>query len=97
MLQESLANSSRHAPGAQVRVDLVRVHAEGRAAGALLTVVTSPSSRSGAPEQGGGNGIPGMRTRVAAVGGSLTAGTTPEGGFAVTVSVPLTDRPTLGE
>ncbi|MDN5716282.1 MAG: histidine kinase [Janibacter sp.] len=97
VLQESLANASRHAPGASVRVDLVRVHPADAPAGALLTVATSPSSSAGSRERGGGNGIPGMRTRVEAVGGTLTAGPTAEGGFAVTASVPLTDRPRLGE
>ncbi len=97
VLQESLANASRHSPGASVRVDLVRVHPADGPAGALLTVGTSPSSTSGTAERGGGNGIPGMRTRVEAVGGTLTAGPTPEGGFAVTASVPLADRPRLGE
>lgn len=97
VVQESLANASRHSPGAAVRVDLVRVHPADGPAGALLTVATSPSSTAGSTERGGGQGIPGMRTRVEAVGGTLTAGPTAEGGFAVTASVPLADRPRLGE
>ncbi|KRE38418.1 hypothetical protein ASG73_05610 [Janibacter sp. Soil728] len=97
VVQESLANASRHSPGAAVRVDLVRVHPADAPEGALLTVATSPSSSEGSTERGGGQGIPGMRTRVEAVGGTLTAGPTAAGGFAVTASVPLADRPRLGE
>lgn len=98
VLQEALANASRHSPGSSVRVELLPVHAEDSPRAALLTVGTSPSSGAARPvtEQGGGHGIPGMRTRVEAVGGVLTAGPTPEGGFVVTAQVPLDDRPGLG-
>jgi glucose-6-phosphate-specific signal transduction histidine kinase len=42
----------------------------------------------------GGHGIDGMRERAASVGGELTAGPLPEGGFQVTATLPV---PALGE
>ncbi len=38
---------------------------------------------------GGGNGIRGMRERVAALGGELTTGPRPGGGFRVQARLPL--------
>jgi signal transduction histidine kinase len=38
---------------------------------------------------GTGSGLIGMRERLAAVGGTLSAGAAPEGGFAVKARIPL--------
>ncbi|MEV6097897.1 histidine kinase [Nocardia sp. NPDC051981] len=85
IVQESLANASRHAPGAAVRVDLA-------CAGELTLTVANdrpiavrPGDHSGTP----GSGIAGMQTRAAAVGGVLTAGPRPDGGFEVQARLPL--------
>ncbi|MDQ3946613.1 MAG: sensor histidine kinase, partial [Actinomycetota bacterium] len=40
----------------------------------------------------GGNGIPGMKERAAALGGRLDAGPRPEGGFRVRATLPVEDR-----
>ena len=37
----------------------------------------------------GGHGIDGMRERAASVGGELTAGALPEGGFQITATLPV--------
>jgi len=48
----------------------------------------------GGSESGMGHGIAGMRERAEALGGSLSAGPSPEGGFLVTASLPIgSDRP----
>ena len=83
VLQESLANASRHAPGAPVRVDLdygpdVRV----RVASGPGTGRPRDASRTG------GHGIPGMSARAASVGGQLAAGPGPAGGWLVTATLP---------
>jgi signal transduction histidine kinase len=65
LLQESLTNVTRHAPGAETAV---RVEVDGT--GTRITV-----DSAGAPGQpGAGTGLVGMRERVEAVGGRLTAG-----------------------
>jgi signal transduction histidine kinase len=40
---------------------------------------------------GGGNGLPGMRERAQALGGTITAGHRPEGGFRVRAFFPVAD------
>ncbi|MCA2175849.1 sensor histidine kinase [Nonomuraea glycinis] len=87
IVQESLTNAARYAPGARVTVRLeygatqlaVRITDSGATTHAVLA------------EEGGGNGIPGMRERAAALGGTLTAG--PSGtGFEVSALLPLPEE-----
>ncbi|RCG31300.1 two-component sensor histidine kinase [Sphaerisporangium album] len=80
VLQESLTNIRRHAPGTGwVQADLR--HAEG---GAVLRV---RNHRSGSDPRvsrlGGGFGLVGMNERVTAVGGRMFAGPTPDGAWEV--------------
>jgi|SRR5579872_358290 len=89
VVQEALTNVVRHAPGSSAVVDLAVSPAEVR-----LTVTNSPGAQTGAEpnavsDQGGGHGIVGMRERVSAFGGSLTAGPTPDGGFRVAAELPV--------
>lgn len=87
IMQESLANASRHAPGAPVEVTLAR---HGHTA--QLLVRNGPPARrpvAAWPDEAGGNGIPGMRTRAEALGGDLHAGPTEDGGFVVQAMIPL--------
>ena len=85
ILQESLANASRHAPGAAVRAE-VDVHD-----GVLKLVVhnTTAPRLVGPTESGGGSGLVGARTRAQSAGGALTAGPTPDGGFRVEATLPV--------
>ncbi|GAA1582187.1 histidine kinase [Kribbella sancticallisti] len=83
IVRESLTNTVRYAPGAAVRI-LVR-----RAADHLLVLVdngegTAPASVG----QGSGRGITGMKDRAEAVGGTLTAGPGPDGGWQVRATLP---------
>jgi signal transduction histidine kinase len=92
ILQESLTNVIKHAPGASVRL---RVAEEGRS---VLIQVNDDGGRSAGTaaiepkppaEENGGRGVIGMRERVAAFGGSLCAGPQPSGGFQVRASIPV--------
>jgi signal transduction histidine kinase len=88
IVQEALTNVTRHARAhaatVQISADdgqlVVEVSDDGLGAAAAPSVV------------GGGNGIPGMRERAAALGGKLEAGPRPGIGFAVRAVLPV-ERP----
>ncbi|GGL38481.1 sensor histidine kinase [Nocardia jinanensis] len=82
IVQESLANTGRHAPGAPVRVTIVC------AADVELTVVNGAGTGT-ATGGTGGHGIPGMQARALAVGGRLDAAPALDGGFRVHARLPL--------
>jgi signal transduction histidine kinase len=90
VLQESLSNASRHAPGGKVLVNLTVTEKDGRR-DADLTVDNGPAAPGEIvpPEHSGGAGIPGMAARVQAVGGSFTALPAADGGFSVRAVVPV--------
>jgi signal transduction histidine kinase len=80
--QEAVTNVIRHASARSARLTV--------AYGAdALTVEIVDDGRGGNGSAGGGNGLPGMRERTAAIGGSLEAGPRPEGGFRVRAKLPL--------
>jgi signal transduction histidine kinase len=88
IVQESLSNASQHAPGAAVAVSV------DHDSGAVLLRVANGPGGSADPaenEQGPGHGLAGMRERVALLGGSLSAGPSPDGGFVVAAVLPLGD------
>lgn len=83
LLQESLANASRHAPGAAVWVG---VHYDEQV---RVRVVSGPGhSRPRDTSGSGGHGIPGMSARAASVGGQLDAGPAADGGWVVEATLP---------
>lgn len=88
--QEALTNVRRHAgPDATATVTL-GYSPDG------LSLVIEDNGRGAAPEPDGegaeGNGIAGMRARATALGGELTAGPGPAGGFRVEAILPREDR-----
>lgn len=84
VVQESLANVTKHAPGSPAHVNLSVARDEAR-----LTV-RSTRTRPSATTDDGGTGITGMRARAAQLGGTLSAG--PDGNsWLVRLSVPLTE------
>ncbi|GAA1733650.1 sensor histidine kinase [Nonomuraea bangladeshensis] len=89
IVQESLTNAARHAPGSAVTVRLEYGERE-LVIRVTDTGATAPAVLSG---EGSGNGIPGMRERAAALGGSLVAA--PAGtGFQVEARLPLPEETT---
>ncbi|NEK57358.1 two-component sensor histidine kinase [Geodermatophilus sabuli] len=76
VVQQALANAAQHAPGAPVRVAVTRSGPAVR-----VEVVNGPGVRPGTP--GAGQGLVGMRERVAVHGGRLDAERTADGGFRV--------------
>ncbi|GAA2358992.1 MULTISPECIES: sensor histidine kinase [Streptomyces] len=83
IVQETLANARRHAPGAAVTIGATVAGSAVRVA-----VRSAPSPYDVVPVPGAGTGLEGMRERVTALGGEFTAGGTEDGGFLVTASVP---------
>jgi signal transduction histidine kinase len=84
VVQESLANAHRHAPGAEVgvRVEVTPDQAQ-------VEVSCAPPLPGTVPAPGTGLGLLGMRERVSSLGGHLEAGPAPGGGFAVSAVLPL--------
>jgi signal transduction histidine kinase len=85
IVQESLTNVTRHAGPARASV-LVRYGAD------HLDVQVDDDGRGPVASAGGsgtGTGLRGMRERVAALGGELTTGPRPGGGFRVLARLPL--------
>lgn len=92
IVQEALANASRHAAGARVHVWL------GADAGSVQVRVVNeppPGARPLAVPDGGpvpftpGHGVTGMQERAGAEGGHVDVGPTAEGGFAVVAMLPV--------
>jgi Histidine kinase len=86
IVQESLSNASQHAQGAQVTVSVDR-----QPSAIALRVANGPGRPAGDADTGqrAGHGLAGMRERVSLLGGSLSAGPTPDGGFVVAAVLPL--------
>jgi signal transduction histidine kinase len=76
IMQEALTNARRHAGPARASV-LLTYTEDG------ITMRIDDDGTGPAGGAGGGNGLPGMRERAAALGGTLTAGPRPGGGFRV--------------
>lgn len=84
LVQESISNVTRHAPGAAVRIEVRGGPDTGvsvRASNWLANGVPASSA-------GGGQGLIGMDERVRLAGGSFQAGPTPEGSFEVLAWLP---------
>ncbi|MCT2588588.1 sensor histidine kinase [Streptomyces sp. N2-109] len=96
IVQEALTNVTKHASSGSARVRLVwnRDHVtltvadDGGGARTTPAAATKPSA-STAPDRAPGYGLIGMRERATAVGGHLSAGRRPEGGFLVSTQLPL--------
>lgn len=81
VVQESLTNAMKHAPGARVDVDVRARPGEG------VDVVVRNARGTGGASEGGGAGLVGMRERAEALGGTFAAG--PDGdAFVVRVHLP---------
>ncbi|MFF2523674.1 sensor histidine kinase [Streptomyces liangshanensis] len=87
VVQEALTNVLKHASGAKVVVRLAHREAE-----VAMQVENGPSDGAaqdaGLGLPSGGNGLVGMRERVAALGGVFVSGETDAGGFRVSAVLP---------
>ncbi|MEV8089105.1 sensor histidine kinase [Streptomyces nigra] len=88
IVQEALTNVTKHA-----RTDRARIALTWHRDRVTVTVADDGPGGGGAPEQPPGYGLIGMRERAMAVGGDLSAGRRPEGGFLVTARLPAPGIP----
>lgn len=87
IVQEALTNVVRHADGAATEVRIRRESTR------LLVQVSNDGPVLGGDPPRAGHGIAGMTERARALGGSLTAGPDPGGGFAVRATLPIAAEP----
>jgi signal transduction histidine kinase len=90
VVQESLTNVARHAGGAR-EVTVTLAHDQR----AITVEVTDDAPAAGSPRfpHAGGYGLVGMRERVEALGGTLSAGPRPAAGWSVLAALPAPGRP----
>lgn len=84
IVQESLANATRHAPGSRIDI-AVAPSSDG---GTEVTVRNTAPTAEPVRLPGPGTGIPGMTERAAAVGGTLMTESTADGGHLVCAVIP---------
>ncbi|WP_250032692.1 sensor histidine kinase [Paractinoplanes maris] len=87
LIQESLSNVIRHAPGARTLID---IDLEG--SDLMLSVVNEAAAGPAEPMEAAGStghGLTGMRERVRQVGGTLETAARNEGGYRVTARLPI--------
>ncbi|WP_433338713.1 sensor histidine kinase [Spirillospora sp. CA-294931] len=90
IVQEALTNAVRHSGAAAARGVTVTVDVR-RSGGALVVQIDDDGAGPSDPAAlERGNGLRGMRERAAAVGGDLSAGRGPAGGFRVRAVLPVT-------
>jgi signal transduction histidine kinase len=84
LVQETLTNANKYAPGAAVTVDIRHTDTD-----VTVSVRNAPPPAGPLPGTGrGGQGLAGLRERVRLTGGAFDAGRTPDGGFQVTARMP---------
>ncbi len=86
LVQESLTNAAKHAPGAEV--DITLAMDDGGLTVRSRNTPGVPAALRAGPPPGSGFGLTGMRERVALARGTLAVGPTPDGGFCVTARFP---------
>ncbi|MET9450906.1 sensor histidine kinase [Streptomyces cinerochromogenes] len=82
IVQEALTNVVRHSGSRHARVRF------GYGDGVLRLRIDDDGPATGADAGGSGNGLAGMRERAAALGGTIEAGSRPDGGFRVLAVLP---------
>jgi signal transduction histidine kinase len=94
VVQESLSNVVRHAPGATATVQ-VTVRGNDLLVGVLNSAPPVPVGTPAVEERGArrGHGLRGMRERVELTGGAIDHGPTDDGGFQVRARLPLSHVP----
>jgi signal transduction histidine kinase len=83
IVQEALTNVAKHAAGARAKITLAY------APDVVTITVTDDGGAAAGSTNRGGQGLVGMRERVAVLGGEITLGPQPMGGFSVGARLPI--------
>jgi signal transduction histidine kinase len=83
-VQESLTNVRKHAPGASAEVALVH-----EAGAVRVTVTNTAPTRATVPLPSSRHGLLGLHQRAELLGGTLTWGATPDGGWKNALALPV--------
>ena len=83
-VQEALTNVRKHAPGASVTVSIRRQADE-----LVTSIVNTAGSHQVTPLPSHQHGLIGLRERAELLGGTVTAGPTPAGGYHLEMRLPL--------
>jgi signal transduction histidine kinase len=88
IVQESLTNVHKHAPGARTRIRIRQTRQS------LRITISNGRGRPATtlPMPVGGHGLLGLAERVHLIGGELTSGPTIDGGFSLVAEVPISPR-----
>jgi signal transduction histidine kinase len=87
VVQEGLTNALKYAPGVQTAV-----HVRHSADVIDVDVVNDAPAGAARITRGSGRGLAGLRERVVVLGGELSAGPRPDGGYTVHASIPTGRR-----
>ena len=83
-VQEALTNVRKHAPGASVTVSIRRQADE-----LVAAILNTAGTQQVTPLPSHHQGLIGLRERAELLGGTVTAGPTPAGGFFVELRLPI--------
>ncbi|WP_405809896.1 sensor histidine kinase [Streptomyces sp. NBC_00210] len=89
IVQEALTNVVRHSGSRTARVRIAY------ALGRVVLRIDDVGPATGSDAGGSGSGLVGMRERAAALGGTIEAGTRPDGGFRVLADLPVQPKETM--
>ncbi|MBA2561166.1 MAG: sensor histidine kinase [Propionibacteriales bacterium] len=90
VVREATTNIIRHSDPTTVTIDLEVRAAPESGPVAVLRIQNDGAQAAGTSYRvGGGTGLTGLRERLVALGGGLSTGTTPDGGFVVRAWLPL--------
>ncbi|MFE1101145.1 sensor histidine kinase [Nocardiopsis alba] len=89
VVREGGTNVLRHSDAEQCQITFISVRGEGASADTLVLEIHNDRAHGAEKDTNGGNGLTGLRERVAAQGGTVSGSPTGDGGFLLRAVLPL--------
>ncbi|MFB8765368.1 sensor histidine kinase [Nocardiopsis alba] len=89
VVREGGTNVLRHSDAEQCQITFIPVRGEGASADTLVLEIHNDRAHGAEKDTNGGNGLTGLRERVAAQGGTVSGSPTGDGGFLLRAVLPL--------